>query len=158
MKTLALVPRILATTAICCLAPDIVHASDSDFYAENCNRVAQVQQTLDKCSQIAVEFHFSKGPPNRILSQTETQEVIDILRQVAPLRYKGTTLARLRGVTYLVFSDKSGKKVGSLSMWSLTATPETEDSRSYRSLAEMSLAPEGLNRLYAIVYPDKNNR
>ena len=156
MKTIF--PKILSTTAICCLAPDIVHASDSDFYAENCNRVAQVQQTLDKCSQIAVEFHFSKGPPNRILSQTETQEVIDILRQVAPLRYKGTTLARLRGVTYLVFSDKSGKKVGSLSMWSLTATPETEDSRSYRSLAEMSLAPEGLNRLYAIVYPDKNNR
>ena len=150
--------RILATTAICCLAPDIVHASDSDFYAENCNRVAQVQQTLDKCSQIAVEFHFSKGPPNRMLSQVETQEVIDILRQVAPLRHKGTTLARLRGVTYLVFSDKSGKEVGRLSMWSLTATPETEDSRSYRSLAEMSLAPEGLNRLYAIVYPDKNNR
>ena len=150
--------KILATTAICCLAPDIVHASDSDFYAENCNRVTQVQQTLDKCSQIAVEFHFSKGPPNRILSQTETLEVIDILRQVAPLRYKGTTLARLRGVTYLVFFDKSGKKVGSLSMWSLTATPETEDSRSYRSLAEMSLAPEGLNRLYAIVYPEKNNR
>ena len=150
--------KILATTAICCLAPDIVHASDSDFYAENCNRVAQVQQTLDKCSQIAVEFHFSKGPPNRILSQTETQEVIDILRQVAPLRYKGTFLARFRGVTYLVFSDKSGKEVGRLSMWSLTATPETEDSRSYRSLAEMSLAPEGLNRLYAIVYPDKNNR
>ena len=150
--------KILATTAICCLAPDIVHASDSDFYAENCNRVAQVQQTLDKCSQIAVEFHFSKGPPNRILSQTETQEVIDILRQVAPLRYKGTFLARLRGVTYLVFSDKSGKEVGRLSMWSLTATPETEGSRSYRSLAEMSLAPEGLNRLYAIVYPDKNNR
>ena len=150
--------KILATAAICCFAPDMVHASDSAFYAENCNRVAQVQQALDKCSQIAVEFHFSKGPPNRILSQTETQEVIDILRQVAPLRYKGTTLARLRGVTYLVFSDKSGKKVGSLSMWSLTATPETEDSRSYRSLAEMSLAPEGLNRLYAIVYPDKNNR
>ena len=150
--------RILTTTALCCLAPDIVHASDSDFYAENCNRVAQVQQTLDKCSQIAVEFHFSKGPPNRILSQTETQEVIDILRQVAPLRYKGTFLARFRGVTYLVFSDKSGKEVGRLSMWSLTATPETEDSRSYRSLAEMSLAPEGLNRLYAIVYPDKNNR
>lgn len=150
--------KILATTAICCLAPDIVHASDSDFYAENCNRVAQVQQVLDNCSQIAVEFHFSKGPPNRILSQTETQEVIDILRQVAPLRYKGTTLARLRGVTYLVFSDKSGKKVGSLSMWSLTTTPETEDSRNYRSLAEMSLAPEGLNRLYAIVYPNKNNR
>ena len=151
-------PRILATTAICCLAPDMVHASDSAFYAENCNIVAQVQQALDKCSQIAVEFHFSKGPPNRILTQTETQEVIDILRQVAPLRYKGTTLARLRGVTYLVFFDKSGKKVGSLSMWSLTATPVTEDSRSYRSLAEMSLAPEGLNRLYAIVYPDKNNR
>ena len=150
--------KILATTAICCLAPDIVHASDSDFYAENCNRVAQVQQTLDKCSQIAVEFHFSKGPPNRILSQTETQEIIDILRQVVPLRYKGTTFARLRGVTYLVFSDKSGKKVGSLSMWSLTTTPETEDSRNYRSLAEMSLAPEGLNRLYAIVYPNKNNR
>lgn len=150
--------RILTTTAICCFAPDMVHASGSAFYAENCNRVAQVQQALDKCSQIAVEFHFSKGPPNRILSQTETQEVIDILRQVAPLRYKGTTLARLRGVTYLVFSDKSGKKVGSLSMWSLTATPETEDSRSYRALAEMSLAPEGLNRLYAIVYPDKNNR
>ncbi len=150
--------KILATTAICCLAPDIVHASDSAFYAENCNRVAQVQQVLDNCSKIAVEFHFSKGPPNRILSQTETQEVIDILRQVAPLRYKGTTLARLRGVTYLVFSDKSGKKVGSLSMWSLTTTPETEDSRNYRSLAEMSLAPEGLNRLYAIVYPNKNNR
>ena len=147
--------RILATTAICCLAPDIVHASDSDFYAENCNRVAQVQQTLDKCSQIAVEFHYSKGPPNRILSQTETQEVIDILRQVVPLRYKGTTFARLRGVTYLVFSDKSGKEVGRLSMWSLTATPETE---GYRSLAEMSLAPEALNRLRAIVYQDKNNR
>ena len=150
--------KIFATTAICCLVPDIVHASDSDFYAENCNRVAQVQQALDKCSQIAVEFHFSKGPPNRILSQAETLEVIDILRQVAPLRHKGTTLARLRGVTYLVFSDKSGKKVGSLSMWSLTTTPETEDSRNYRSLAEMSLAPEGLNRLYAIVYPNKNNR
>ena len=150
--------KILATAAICCFAPDMVHASDSAFYAENCNRVAQVQQALDKCSQIAVEFHFSKGPPNRILTQTETQEVIDILRQVAPLRYKGTTLARLRGVTYLVFSDKSGKEVGRLSMWSLTATPETEDSRSYRSRAEMSLAPEGLNRLYAIVYPDKNNR
>ena len=150
--------RILATTAICCLAPDIVHASDSDFYAENCNRVAQVQQTLDKCSQIAVEFHFLNGPPNRILSQTETQEVIDILRQVAPLRYKGTALARLRGVTYLVFSDKSGKEVGRLSMWSLTATPETEGSRRYRSLAEMSLAPEALNRLRAIVYPDRNNR
>ena len=147
--------KILATTAICCLAPDIVHASDSDFYAENCNRIAQVQQTLDKCSQIAVEFHFSKGPPNRILSQTETQEVIDILRQVVPLRYKGTTFARLRGVTYLVFSDKSGKEVGRLSMWSLTATPETE---GYRSLAEMSLAPEALNRLRAIVYQDKNNR
>ena len=158
MMTMPTIHKLLATTAICCLAPDIVHASDSDFYAENCNRVTQVQQTLDKCSQIAVEFHFSKGPPNRILSQTETLEVIDILRQVAPLRYKGTTLARLRGVTYLVFFDKSGKKVGSLSMWSLTATPETEDSRSYRSLAEMSLAPEGLNRLYAIVYPDKNNR
>ena len=150
--------KLLATTAICCLAPDMVHASDSDFYAENCNRVAQVQQTLDKCSQIAVEFHFSKGPPNRILSQTETQEVIDILRQVAPLRYKGTTLARLRGVTYLVFSDKSGNAVGRLSMWSLTATPETEGSRRYRSLAEMSLAPEALNRLRAIVYPDRNNR
>ena len=151
-------PRILATTAICCLAPDIVHASDSDFYAENCNRVAQVQQTLDKCSQIAVEFHFSKGPPNRILSQTETQEVIDILRQVVPLRYKGTTFARLRGVTYLVFSDKSGKEVGRLSMWSLTVTLETEGSRRYRSLAEMSLAPEALNRLRALVYPDRNNR
>ena len=151
-------PKILATTAICCLAPDIVHASDSDFYAENCNRVAQVQQTLDKCSQIAVEFHFSKGPPNRILSQTETLEVIDILRQVSPLRYKGTALARLRGATYLVFSDKSGKEVGRLSMWSLTATPETEDSRSYRSLAEMSLAPVALKRLRAIVYPDRNNR
>ena len=150
--------KILATTAICCLAPDIVHASDSDFYAENCNRVAQVQQTLDKCSQIAVEFHFSKGPPNRILSQTETQEVIDILRQVVPLRYKGTTFARLRGVTYLVFSDKSGKEVGRLYMWSLTATPETEGSRRYRSLAEMSLAPEALNRLRALVYPDRNNR
>ena len=150
--------KILATTAICCLAPDIVHASDSDFYAENCNRVAQVQQSLDKCSQIAVEFHFSKGPPNRILSQTETQEVIDILRQVAPLRYKGTALARLRGVTYLVFSDKSGKEVGRLSMWSLTATPESEGSRRYRSLAEMSLALEALNRLRAIVYPDRNNR
>ena len=150
--------KILATTAICCLAADIVHASDSDFYAENCNRVAQVQQTLDKCSQIAVEFHFSKGPPNRILSQTETQEVIDILRQVAPLRHKGTTLARLRGVTYLVFSDKSGKEVGKLSMWSLTATPKTEDYRIYRSLAEMSLAPEALKRLHAIVYQDKNNR
>lgn len=150
--------KILATTAICCLAPDIVHASDSDFYAENCNRIAQVQQTLDKCSQIAVEFHFSKGPPNRILSQTETQEVIDILRQVVPLRYKGTTFARLRGVTYLVFSDKSGKEVGRLSMWSLTATPETEGSRRYRSLAEMSLAPEALNRLRSIVYQDKNNR
>lgn len=158
MKTLALFPRILATTALCCLAPAIVHASDSDFYAENCNRVAQVQQALDKCSQIAVEFHFSKGPPNRILSQTETQEVIDILRQVAPLRYKGTTLARLRGVTYLVFSDKSGKEVGRLSMWSLTATPKTEDYRIYRSLAEMSLAPEALKRLHAIVYQDKNNR
>ena len=158
MKTLALFPRILATTAICCLAPDIVHASDSDFYAENCNRVAQVLQTLDKCSQIAVEFHFSKGPPNRILSQTETLEVIDILRQVSPLRYKGTALARLRGATYLVFSDKSGKEVGRLSMWSLTATPETEDSRSYRSLAEMSLAPVALKRLRAIVYPDRNNR
>ena len=156
MKTIS--HRILATTALCCLAPDIVHASDSDFYAENCNRVAQVQQTLDKCSQIAVEFHFSKGPPNRILSQTETQEVIDILRQVAPLRYKGTFLARLRGVTYLVFSDKSGKEVGRLSMWSLTATPETEGSRRYLSLAEMSLAPEALNRLRAIVYPDRNNR
>ena len=150
--------RILATTAICCLAPDIVHASDSDFYAENCNRVAQVQQILENCSQIAVEFHFSKGSPNRILSQTETLEVIDILRQVAPLRHKGTTLARLRGVTYLVFSDKSGKEVGRLSMWSLTATPESEDSRRYRSLAEMSLAPEALNRLCAIVYPDRNNR
>jgi len=150
--------KILATTAICCLAPDIVHASDSDFFAENCNRVAQVQQTLDKCSQIAVEFHFSKGPPNRILSQTETQEVIDILRQVVPLRYKGTTFARLRGVTYLVFSDKSGKEVGRLSMWSLTATPKTEDYRIYRSLAEMSLAPEALKRLHAIVYQDKNNR
>lgn len=156
--TMPSIPRILATTAICCLAPDIVHASDSDFYAENCNRVAQVQQTLDKCSQIAVEFHFSKGPPNRILSQTETQEVIDILRQVVPLRLKGTALARLRGVTYLVFSDKSGKEVGRLSMWSLTATPETEGSRRYRSLAEMSLAPEALNRLRAIVYPDRNNR
>ena len=150
--------KILATTAICCLAPDIVHASDSDFFAENCNRVAQVQQTLDKCSQIAVEFHFSKGPPNRILSQTETQEVIDILRQVVPLRYKGTTFARLQGVTYLVFSDKSGKEVGRLSMWSLTATPKTEDYRIYRSLAEMSLAPEALKRLHAIVYQDKNNR
>lgn len=150
--------KILATAAICCFAPDMVHASDSAFYAENCNSVAQVQQALDKCSQIAVEFHFSKGPPNRILSQTETLEVIDILRQVAPLRYKGTTLARLRGVTYLVFSDKSGKEVGRLSMWSLTATPETEDSRNYRSRAEMSLAPEDLNRLYAIVYPNKNNR
>ena len=150
--------KILATTAICCLAPDIVHASDSDFYAENCNRVAQVQQTLDKCSQIAVEFHFSKGPPNRILSQTETQEVIDILRQVVPLRYKGTAFARFRGVTYLVFSDKSGKEVGRLYMWSLTATPETEGSRRYRSLAEMSLAPEALKRLRAIVYPDRNNR
>ena len=150
--------KIFATTAICCLAPDIVHASDSDFYAENCNRVAQVQQALDKCSQIAVEFHFSKGPPNRILSQAETQEVIDILRQVVPLRYKGTFFARLRGVTYLVFSDKSGKEVGRLSMWSLTATPETEGSRRYRSLAEMSLAPEALNRLRAIVYPDRNNR
>ena len=150
--------KILATTALCCLAPDIVHASDSDFYAENCNRVAQVQQTLDKCSQIAVEFHFSKGPPNRILSQTETQEVIDILRQVVPLRYKGTAFARFRGVTYLVFSDKSGKEVGRLSMWSLTATPETEGSRRYLSLAEMSLAPEALNRLRAIVYPDRNNR
>ena len=150
--------KILATTAICCLAPDIVHASDSDFYAENCNRIAQVQQTLDKCSQIAVEFHFSKGPPNRILSQTETQEVIDILRQVVPLRYKGTAFARFRGVTYLVFSDKSGKEVGRLSMWSLTATPETEGSRRYLSLAEMSLAPEALNRLRAIVYPDRNNR
>ena len=154
----AIFPGILATTAICCLAPDIVHASDSDFYAENCNRVAQVQQTLDKCSQIAVEFHFSKGPPNRILSQTETQEVIDILRQVVPLRHKGTALARLRGVTYLVFSDKSGKEVGRLSMWSLTATPETEGSRRYRALAEMSLAPEALNRLRAIVYLDRNNR
>ena len=150
--------KILATTALCCLAPDIVHASDSDFYAENCNRVAQVQQALDKCSQIAVEFHFSKGPPNRILSQTETQEVIDILRQVVPLRYKGTAFARFRGVTYLVFSDKSGKEVGRLSMWSLTATPETEGSRRYLSLAEMSLAPEALNRLRAIVYPDRNNR
>ena len=150
--------KILATTAICCLAPDIVHASDSDFYAENCNRVAQVQQTLDKCSQIAVEFHFSMGPPNRILSQTETQEVIDILRQVAPLRHKGTALARFRGVTYLVFSDKSGKEVGRLAMWSLTVTPETEGSRRYLSLAEMSLAPEALNRLRAIVYPDRNNR
>ena len=150
--------RILTTTAICCFAPDMVHASDSAFYAENCNRVAQVQQTLDKCSQIAVEFHFSKGPPNRILSQTETQEVIDILRQVAPLRHKGTALARLRGGTYLAFSDKSGKEVGRLSMWSLTATPETEGSRRYRSLAEMSLAPEALNRLRAIVYPDRNNR
>ena len=149
--------KILATTALC-LAPDIVHASDSDFYAENCNRVAQMQQTLDKCSQIAVEFHFSKGPPNCILSQTETQEVIDILRQVAPLRYKGTTFARLRGVTYLVFSDKSGKEVGRLSMWSLTATPKREDYRIYRSLAEMSLAPEALKRLHAIVYQDKNNR
>ena len=150
--------KILATMAICCIAPAVVQASDSDFYEANCIRVDQVQQMRDNCAQIAVEFHFSKGPPNRILSQTETLEVIDILRQVAPLRYKGTTLARLRGVTYLVFFDKSGKKVGSLSMWSLTATPETEDSRSYRSLAEMSLAPEGLNRLYAIVYPDKNNR
>mgnify|MGYP003287321459 CR=1 FL=1 len=150
--------KILATSAICCLASDIVHASDSDFYAENCNRVAQVQQTLDKCSQIAVEFHFSNGPPNRILSQTETLEVIDILRQVSPLRYKGTFLARFRGATYLVFSDKSGKEVGRLSMWSLTATPETEDSRSYRSLAEMSLAPVALKRLRAIVYPDRNNR
>ena len=150
--------KILATTALCCLAPDIVHASDSDFYAENCNRVAQVQQTLDKCSQIAVEFHFSMGPPNRILSQTETQEVIDILRQVAPLRHKGTFLVRLRGVTYLVFSDKSGKEVGRLAMWSLTVTPETEGSRRYLSLAEMSLAPEALNRLRAIVYPDRNNR
>ena len=156
MKTIF--QKILASTAICCLAPDIVHASDSDFYAENCNRVAQVQQALDKCSQIAVEFHFSKGPPNRILSQAETQEVIDILRQVVPLRYKGTTLARLRGVTYLVFSDKSGKEVGRLSMWSLTATPETEGSRRYRSLAEMSLAPEALKRLRAIVFPDRNNR
>ena len=151
-------PRILTITAICCLAPDIVHASDSDFYEANCNRVAQVQQILENCSQIAVEFHFSKGPPNRILSQTETLEVIDILRQVAPLRHKGTTLARLRGVTYLVFSDKSGKEVGRLSMWSLTATPESEDSRRYRSLAEMSLAPEALNRLCAIVYPDRNKR
>ena len=150
--------KIFATTAICCLAPDIVHASDSDFYAENCNRVAQVQQALDKCSQIAVEFHFSKGPPNRILSQAETQEVIDILRQVVPLRYKGTAFARFRGVTYLVFSDKSGKEAGRLSMWSLTATPETEGSRRYRSLAEMSLAPEALNRLRAIVFPDRNNR
>ena len=156
--TMPTIPRILATIAICCLAPDIVHASDSDFYAENCNRVAQVQQTLDKCSQIAVEFQFSKGPPNRILSQTETLEVIDILRQVSPLRYKGTALARLRGATYLVFSDKSGKEVGRLSMWSLTATPETEDSRSYRSLAEMSLAPVALKCLRAIVYPDRNNR
>lgn len=158
MMTMPTIHKLLATTAICCLVPDIVHAADSDFYAENCNRVAQVQQTLDKCSQIAVEFHFSKGPPNRILSQTETQEVIDILRQVVPLRYKGTFLARLRGVTYLVFSDKSGKEVGRLSMWSLTATPETEDSRSYRSLAEMSLAPVALKRLRAIVYPDRNNR
>ena len=156
MKTIF--QKILASTAICCLVPDIVHASDSDFYAENCNRVAQVQQALDKCSQIAVEFHFSKGPPNRILSQAETLEVIDILRQVVPLRYKGTTLARLRGVTYLVFSDKSGKEVGRLSMWSLTATPKTEDYRIYRSLAEMSLAPEALKRLHAIVYQDKNNR
>lgn len=156
--TMPTIPQILTTTAICCLAPDIVHASDSAFYAESCNRVAQVWQVLDKCSQIAVEFHFSKALPNRILSQTETQEVINILRQVAPLRYKGTTLARLRGVTYLVFSDKSGKEVGKLSMWSLTATPETEDSRRYRSLAEMSLAPEALNRLHAIVYPDRNNR
>lgn len=150
--------KILATTVICSLAPDIVHASDSDFYAENCNRVAQVQQALDKCSQIAVEFHFSKGPPNRILSPIETQEAIDILRQVAPLRHKGTTLARLRGVTYLVFSDNSGKEVGKLSMWSLTATPKTEDARRYRSHAEMSLAPEALNRLHAIVYPDRNDR
>lgn len=150
--------KIFASAALCCLVPDIVHASDSDFYAENCNRVAQVQQALDKCSQIAVEFHFSKGPPNRILSQAETLEVIDILRQVAPLRHKGTTLARLRGVTYLVFSDKSGKEVGRLSMWSLTATPKTEDYRIYRSLAEMSLAPEALKRLHAIVYQDKNNR
>ena len=150
--------KILATAAICCFAPDMVHASDSAFYAENCNRVAQVQQTLDKCSQIAVEFHFSKGPPNRILSQAETLEVKDILRQVVPLRYKGTTFARLRGVTYLVFSDKSGKEVGRLSMWSLTATPKTEDYRIYRSLAEMSLAPEALKRLRAIVFPDRNNR
>ena len=156
MKTIF--QKILASTAICCLAPDIVHASDSDFYAENCNRVAQVQQALDKCSQIAVEFHFSKGPPNRILSQAETLEVIDILRQVVPLRYKGTAFARFRGVTYLVFSDKSGKEVGRLSMWSLTATPETEGSRRYRSLAEMSLAPEALKRLRAIVFPDRNNR
>ena len=154
----AIFHKILATTAICCLVPDIVHASDSDFYAENCNRVAQVQQTLDKCSQIAVEFHFSKGSPDRILSQAETLEVIDILRQVVPLRYKGTTFARLRAVTYLVFSDKSGKEVGRLSMWSLTATPKTEDYRIYRSLAEMSLAPESLNRLRAIVFPDRNNR
>lgn len=156
MKTIF--QKILASTAISCLAPDIVHASDSDFYAENCNRVAQVQQALDKCSQIAVEFHFSKGPANRILSQAETLEVKDILRQVVPLRYKGTTFARLRGVTYLVFSDKSGKEVGRLSMWSLTATPKTEDYRIYRSLAEMSLAPEALNRLRAIVFPDRNNR
>ena len=151
-------PRILATTALCCIAPAIVHASDSDFYEANCNQVEQVQQILDKCSQIGVEFHFSNGPPNHKLSSTEAQEVIDILRQVVPLRYKGTAFARLRGVTYLVFSDKSGKEVGRLSMWSLTATPETEGSRRYRSLAEMSLAPEALNRLRAIVYPDRNNR